>query len=205
MLGRLTGPMGGVNWSAAEIAAVKAFVKTLTGDELGSLPERNSAWKDLERKWKRKGFSTTRTARSLGVKHRKLRKKAGRAGDGAHWSDAEEKALLAFVKERTGSEFGSLGETNSAWGDLEREWKGKGFSTERTTRALGRKHYQLRQERAAKKPVTPHQSITTTATSTTAAMTPSASKPGRKRDLATASASPASAQKTKAPPSPPPP
>ena len=55
------------------------------------------------------------------------------------WSVAEKKALLAFVKDRKGDEFGLIWEKDGAWEVLEREWKSKCFATHRTARALGYK------------------------------------------------------------------
>ena len=43
---------------------------------------------------------------------------------GGKWSDAEDKALFAFAKERTSSELGWLGVTNGAWDELERSGRG---------------------------------------------------------------------------------
>ena len=146
-MGKLTDRMGGFNWSDAKIAVLKAFVKTRTGDKLGELGERNSAWEVLEREWKAKSFSMTRTARLLAGKHLKLRQKASKTSNySVKWSDAEEKALLAFVKDRKGDKFATLGDKNSLWEVLEREWKEKGFGTTRKAVALGNKHAKLRRK-----------------------------------------------------------
>ena len=185
-----------------------AFVKDRKGNESGELGLKNSAWNDLEREWPGKGFTTARTATALGYKYYGLRRKAGKPMVGAHWSDAEEKALLAFVKNRKGDEFASLGPKNIVWEDLERKWKEEGFATTRTAYALGQKHMKLRRKRAAKNPTTtPQPSTMTSPSSTTAAPTSSVRSSGLKRTLAAASLSvfpsSTSAKKAKASPSPP--
>ena len=137
---------------AAEFAAIKAFVKKHAGDESGNLQSAGKTWRDIEGEWESLsvagGFTTTLTADWLRQKHIKLRRKAVEVF--VPWSDVEEKAVLAFIKDRTGNEFASLWCRNPAWKDLEREWPGKGFGTARTTIALGRKYYELRQKASIK-------------------------------------------------------
>ena len=62
------------------------------------------------------------------------------------WLPAEEEALKAFVKERTGDELAPVGPWNSAWADLAKRWKAlgkvKGFQTDRSVEAMyGRLRY----------------------------------------------------------------
>ena len=98
--------------------------------------------RDLEREWGALGFdggfTTTRTAAALAEKHRLLRQNADNMGD--RWSASEEKAVLDFVKDCTGNEFGSMGARDPAWKDLEREWEEKGFGTTRTASVLGQRY-----------------------------------------------------------------
>ena len=153
-----------VPWSDTEEKAVLAFVKDRTGSEFSSIGKLNPAWNDIERKWE--GFGTTRKAYELGRKYIRLRQKVSRTGR-RDWSDAEEKVLLGFVKDRMGNEFGSIGKLSLAWNDLEREWPGKGFGATRTAASLIQRYCTLRQERAPKHPAAPQQPSTTTSTYTT--------------------------------------
>ena len=139
----------GVPFNAAEVAAIKAFVKESTrGTGLG-IPGARGKLGMISGEWEAlgvaEGFATTQTAAVLAEKNKKLRLEAGIMVN-ARWPNADEKAVLAFVKEQTGIEFGELGDRNPAWKDLESEWPGKGFSTERTAKVLGQRCNTLMQK-----------------------------------------------------------
>ena len=81
-----------------------------------------------------------------------FRKKAGRVdnlqGGFNFWSAEEEKALLAFVKERKGKEMAHCGRGDDIFKDLEKEWQSMDLGTTRTAYALYMRHWDIRRKRA---------------------------------------------------------
>ena len=204
-------------WQPAEDEALKAYVKECTGDELTPLGNKDSLWVDLARRWEAlgniKGFRTNRSDRVMYERHRRLRKKAGvvvklppcsSRARSDFWSAEEEKALLAFVKERKGDEMAGMC-SGGAFKELETDWQSKGFDTARSAVAMYVRHNRMRKKRAEQIASTPQQSTTSSTTSATA-QAPSLRRSGRKRTASAAaltmSSPSANAKKPKPSPSP---
>ena len=64
-------------WLAEEEAAILAYVKERTGNELTRVPMRDPAWGNLEISWAERGFRTPRSAIAMYNKHVKLRRVQG--------------------------------------------------------------------------------------------------------------------------------
>mmetsp|Transcript_29500 Transcript_29500/g.58783 ORF Transcript_29500/g.58783 Transcript_29500/m.58783 type:complete len:254 (-) Transcript_29500:69-830(-) len=179
---------GGKSWRPAEDQALKDLVKERTGDELAPVGLKDAVWADLVKRWeglgKAKGFRTDRSAEVMYHRHLKLRRKAGRTDSAPSmpfaWSEEEEKALLAFAKERKGDEMAAMG-SKSAFNDLAKVWQqSKGFNTARTAAAMAQHHCVMRNQRIHQLHILA--SFTTSAT----AQDPSLRRSARKRTASNA-------------------